>query len=178
MVTIRLNCGLHEGKWETEPSDRRRSEMQSPYTSKRTSTDRNVKVESNSASRDSFLEAVWSALDTYEWKPLGALKKVSGADEGLLIRLVDFLKRWDFIETRRTPELRIRRRANAIPPLAGLEILRTAATDKAQRALSNQRRLAERVMCRRCGSKSFLHVAKNEVECAECHERQWFAIDH
>jgi hypothetical protein len=154
-------------------------EKQVPYTPRPTSTDRNMKIEYDSPSPESILDAVWSALDAHKWKTIGALRTVSDADDKLLIRLVDFLKRWEFVETRVAfgYEPGIRRRAGAIPPLASLQLLRAAATSKPQ-ATSTRRRLAERVMCKRCRNKSFLHVSRNEVECAQCHEKQWFTIDH
>jgi hypothetical protein len=127
-----------------------------------------------------FLELVWSALCEDQWLSVNELKTVSGADENTLMRIVDFLSRWNFIEVRRSPSVHVKRRTGVISPAEVVGLLRavneapgTATVTIPKRGL----RLAERVACQLCGAKGFHMVGENEVECTTCHEEQWWAID-
>lgn len=127
-----------------------------------------------------FLEVVWSALPEGRWESAKALEEASGLDEGTLKRVVDFLVRWDFAEAKRFPELQVRRKTGVISPVEVVSLLRSVSKNTNQPELlvpTGRVRLAERVACRACGSRSFSFVGENEVECTKCHERQWFAIE-
>lgn len=125
-----------------------------------------------------FLETVWAALPEERWESAEALGRRSGVDADTLKRVLDFLVRWDFVETGRFPDLRIRRRAGALSPVEVVDLLRTV-TSKQPTPLnqSSRTRLAERVACRACGSRNFTFLSGNEVKCTRCNERQWFAIE-
>jgi hypothetical protein len=122
-----------------------------------------------------FLETIWAALREQEWASAEAVAKSSGVDEATLRRIVNFLQRWDFVETTRFPELRIRRKIGALSPVEVISLLRTVGTNRPPQ--SRGVGLVERVACRICGSHDLSFVAENEVECERCHERQWFAIE-
>ena len=125
-----------------------------------------------------FLETVWAALPEERWESAKALEKTSGVDEDTLKRVVDFLVRWDFVETARFPELRIKRKAGILSPVEVVGLLRTVTSTPPKPLKQNERtRLAERVACRACGNRNLTFIAENKVECAKCHERQWFAIE-
>jgi hypothetical protein len=126
-----------------------------------------------------FLEVVWSALCENEWLSSNELKAASGADDTTLMRIVDFLVRWNFAEVRRSPSFQVRRRSNAISPSQVVGLLRTI-TGTSQAIVRDRKRafrLAERVACRTCGSICLRLVGENQVECANCHERQWHTIE-
>jgi hypothetical protein len=125
-----------------------------------------------------FVEAVWAALKDGAWTPTGTLKKALGLDDETLLRVVNFLDRWKFIDVHRSPELRIRRKVGTISPVTVFELLRgIIRKDLECEPHVGQRRLAERVACRTCQGQSFTFVGRNEVECLVCHERQWYAIE-
>lgn len=124
-----------------------------------------------------FLEVVWSALSERLWSSTAELKAASGADESTLKRIIDFLVRWDFAETRRLPDLHVRRRPGAISPADVATLLH--ATNETPLVIPTKRgfRIAERVACRACGWRSLTLVGGNEVECTKCSERQWYTIE-
>jgi len=64
-----------------------------------------------------ILESVWSVLPEGRWESAKALEEASGLDEGTLKRVVDFLVRWEFVESKHFPELQIRRKAGTISPV-------------------------------------------------------------
>jgi len=123
-----------------------------------------------------FLEVVWSALSEQRWQSAKELEAASGVDESTLMRIVDFLVRWDFVETRPFPSLHVKRRSGAISPVDVVDLLR-AVTPQVTTIPKRGHRLAERVACRACGGRSLGVIGQNEVECTKCHERQWFAIE-
>lgn len=132
----------------------------------------------NEAVNGVFLEVVWSALCENEWLSSSELKAASGADDNTLIRIVDFLVRWNFAEVRRSPRLHVRRKSGAISPTEVVGLLRTI-NQTSQAIVTDRRRafrLAERVACRACGSTGLRLVGENEVECTRCHEHQWCTI--
>jgi hypothetical protein len=123
-----------------------------------------------------FLEVVWSALSEQRWQSVKELEAASGVGEGTLMRVVDFLVRWDFAEMQTSPSLHVKRKSGAISPVDVVELLR-AVTPQVATIPKRGRRLAERVACRVCGNLRLNSIAENEVECTKCHERQWFAIE-
>ncbi len=128
--------------------------------------------------RSVFLETVWAAVPEERWESAETLGRTSGVDADTLKRVVDFLVRWDFVETERFPELRIRRKAGALSPVEVVGLLRTVTSTQPTPLKQNGRaRLAERVACRTCGNRNLTFLTENEVECTKCHERQWFAIE-
>ncbi len=125
-----------------------------------------------------FLETVWAALPEERWETAEALERTSGVDEDTLKRVVNFLVRWDFVETRRFPDLRIRRKAGALSPVEVVGLLGAVTSTKPIQLEQNGRaRLAERVACIACGNRNLIFLTENEVECTKCHEKQWFAIE-
>jgi hypothetical protein len=127
-----------------------------------------------------FIELVWSALCEDQWLSVNELKAVSGADENTLMRVVDFLSRWNFVEVRRSPNICVRRRTGVISPTEVVGLLRAVSGSSETAAVAIPKRglrLAERVACQLCGGRSFHVVGENEVECTACHEEQWYAID-
>jgi ribosomal protein L37E len=127
-----------------------------------------------------FLEAIWSALSDDQWLSVNELRAVSGADENTLTRIVDFLSRWNFVEVRRSPSLHVKRRNGVMSPTEVVGLLRVVS-DPSETGTATMpkrgNRLAERVACQLCGGRSFHVVGENVVECATCHEEQWYAID-
>jgi hypothetical protein len=123
-----------------------------------------------------FLETVWSAIPELEWETPEALKKTSGLDEGTLRRTVDFLVRWEFVEVRQYPGLQIRRKPGAVSPVEIVNVLRSIG-DAESSTPSGRVRIATRVACRACGHRKLTLSGHNEVECATCHEKQWFALE-
>ena len=125
-----------------------------------------------------FLETVWAAVPEKRWESAEALGRTSGVDEDTLKRVVDFLVRWDFVETGRFPELRIRRKAGALSPVEVVGLIQTVtSTQPIPLKQSGRARLAERVACCACGNRNLTFLTENEVECTKCHEKQWFAIE-
>lgn len=123
-----------------------------------------------------FLETVWSAIPELEWETPEALKETSGLDEGTLRQTVDFLVRWEFVEVRQSPGLQIRRKPGALSPVEIVSALRSIGDPKS-RTSSGRFRIATRVACRACGQRNLTLSGQNEVECATCHEKQWFALE-
>lgn len=76
------------------------------------------------------LDAIWSALPEDRWITREALKEATGTDDITLIRAINFLTRWNFIETRTTPEPQIRRREGAIDPTKAVEQLREVTANR------------------------------------------------
>lgn len=121
------------------------------------------------------LEGVWEVLENGRWESKEALGEASGVDENTLIRIINFLDRWDFVEIQRTPELLVRRRPGALSPVETFNLVR--AVNGRLSVPSRHRRLAERVACCVCGERNLSQVSGNEVECSRCHEKQWFALE-
>ena len=134
----------------------------------------------NEAVNRMFLEVVWSALSEDQWLSANELEAASGADESSLMRIVDFLVRWNFAEVRRFPSLLVRRKSGSLSPTDVVGVLRAVSeTPEAATAMVPKRgvRLAERVACRECCGRGFRVVGENEVECTRCREHQWYAIE-
>ena len=125
------------------------------------------------------LDAIWSALPEGRWISRKALKEATATDEDTLTRVIHFLTRWNFIESRTSPELQLRRKEGAIDPLKTVDLLQEVTRAKGPSSIltSGRRRVAERLACRICGGKSLSYAGGNMVECNRCHERQWYAID-
>lgn len=124
------------------------------------------------------LDAIWSVLPEGRWISRKALKEAAGTDEDTLTRVINFLTRWDFIESRTSPELQLRRKEEAIDPLKTANLLQeVTAKGTSSIVTSGRRPVAERLACRICGGKSLSYAGGNMVECNRCHERQWYAID-
>lgn len=123
-----------------------------------------------------LLETVWSAIPELEWQTPEGLEKTSGLDEGTLKRAVDFLVRWEFVEVKTYPELQVRRKPGAVSPIEIANLLRSVS--ETETATQNGRvRVATRVACRTCASRTLSLSGPNEVQCANCHEKQWHAIE-
>lgn len=123
-----------------------------------------------------LLEIVWSSLSEHRWRPLKELEASTGADSGKLMRIIDFLVCWEFAEMRHPQAPEVRRRRGTLPPVDVVEIL-GVGLDGALTARKRCLRLAERLICRVCGSRNLRRVGVNEVECARCQERQWYSIE-
>ena len=124
-----------------------------------------------------LLEAVWLAIPELEWETPEALGKACGINEETLKQAVEFLIRWDFVEVRKYPYLQVRRRAGTISPVELGNLLRCSVSETETATLSGRVRVATRVACRTCGCRSLAFSGPFEVECANCHDRQWYAID-
>jgi hypothetical protein len=124
------------------------------------------------------MENVWSTLSEKRWQSANALKTESGLDEDTLMRVLNFLVRWDFAEIRRTPNLHVKRKPGAYSPIELVNVLRAVNEAPVQTTTLKRRfRIAERVACRSCGGKNLRRVGANELECAKCSERQWYTIE-
>lgn len=126
-----------------------------------------------------LIEAVWSALTAKRWSSFEQVRRNTSLDEETLSRVLNFLMRWGFVETRNLPRLEIKRKAGACSPVEAFRLLRLVSGPKSSGSpLPRERwRLVERIACRRCGGRRLRLVGKNKVECVQCHERQWFAIE-
>jgi len=121
------------------------------------------------------LETVWRTLENGKWEPKSALLEASGVDDETLTNVINFLARWNFVEVERSSELLIRRKRGAISPVETLEVLSGIADGE---SISKTRRtLAERLACRVCDGRELNFVGENEVECNECHEKQWYSLE-
>jgi hypothetical protein len=124
------------------------------------------------------LDTVWAALPELEWTSAERIQATTGLDYDCLSHILDFLIRWQFVEARNDPELRIRRRFGTISPVDVVEDIRRFKAAESKASLSLRRvKLVERVACRVCGERSFNFVGQNLVECQRCQERQWYAIE-
>jgi hypothetical protein len=123
------------------------------------------------------LESVWGILESGQWESKDALKKASGVDDDTLTGIIDFLDRWQFIETKRTPELLVRRKSGVISPVETLQILRSINSETTETTSQKPNTIAERVACRRCGRRQLTSIGNNEVECVTCHEKQWYRLE-
>jgi Zn finger protein HypA/HybF involved in hydrogenase expression len=121
------------------------------------------------------LEGVWSVLEDGEWESKQALADGAGVDDDNLNRVIDFLDRWRFVEVQRTPELLVRRRPGSVSPLDTFQLLNTITNVESTQSV--RRRIAERVACRTCGGRNLTLCDHNQVECAQCHDKQWYAIE-
>ena len=120
------------------------------------------------------IERVWRNLESGKWKSKAALREACGADDDTVTRIINFLTRWEFVDTKRSPELLVRRKPGALSPVETFEVLsRLSDGSPTQTA---RPRIAERVSCGACGSRDLGFVGVNEVECNRCHEKQWYAI--
>jgi hypothetical protein len=121
------------------------------------------------------LRTVWGVLENGGWVCKEALSEATRVDDGMLSRIIHFLDRWDFVETRNTL---VRRKPGAISPVETLDLLRAFSGESKHPSVPRtHHRLAERVACRVCGKEELNFIGQNEVECAECHEKQWFALE-
>jgi hypothetical protein len=120
------------------------------------------------------IEGVWRNLESGKWKSEAALREACGADDATLIRIINFLTRWEFVDTKRSPELLVRRKPGSISPLETFEVLSRLADGSP--TPTARPRFAERVACGACGSRELGFVGVNEVECNRCHEKQWYTI--
>lgn len=130
--------------------------------------------------REGFvLDVIWSALPERKWISREALKEAAGTDEDTLTRIINFLTRWDFIESRASDsaEHQLRRREGAIDLLKAANLLQQVTAKGPSRIVTGSRRVVERLACRICGGKSLSYAGGNMVECSRCHEQQWYAID-
>ena len=121
------------------------------------------------------LENIWRILENGKWKTIPALAEASGLDPETLTRIINFLTRWNFAETQRSPQLLVRRRRDTISPTQTLEFL--SEIDNSPPIQQAGHRLAERIACRRCNGRELKFVGENEVECERCHEMQWYSLD-
>jgi hypothetical protein len=122
-----------------------------------------------------ILERVWEVLENGEWESRQALREASGVEYHILDRIINFLVRWNFVDIERVPELLVRRKAGMISPVEAFNVLRVTAVSSP--VPSGRHRLAERVACRICGARSFNFTSRNQVECIQCHEKQWFTLE-
>ena len=121
------------------------------------------------------LETVWRILENGRWEPRAALKEASGVDDETLTNIINFLNRWNFVDIERSPEILVRRKPGAISPVETLQLLRQI-TDRASPPTPGHR-FAERVACRVCEGRNLSFIGINEVECNQCHEKQWYAVE-
>jgi hypothetical protein len=121
------------------------------------------------------LEGVWKVLRDGRWESKRTLSSASGVDDARLGRIMNFLERWQFTETRNAPDLQIRRIPGMNSPVKVITLLRSLANQSPIKP--GRFRLAERVNCRACGARNFNHLGENEVECTRCHEKQWYTIE-
>ena len=119
------------------------------------------------------LEEVWQILEDGRWASKRTLKEACGLDEGTTDQIIKFLNRWAFIEVQSSPELRLRRRTGVISPLETFDLLSMIN----QNPSIMHHKIAERVACRVCSGTKLDFIGANEVECGQCNERQWDAIE-
>ena len=115
------------------------------------------------------LEVIWRILENGRWTSKQRLKEASDVDDDTIDRIITFLDRWHFIDIRRSAGLLVRRKPGTISPVQTFDLLRelTGTMDP---------KLATRIACRVCDGRKLSLVGVNEVECEECHEKQWYAI--
>lgn len=123
-----------------------------------------------------LLENVWSALSVDGWKSAETVQERAGIDADTFRRVIGFLVRWNFIETRKSPSLQVRRRSGTISPVDVASLLQSVTGQPGLSPTKMQGNLAERVACRACGGRSFSFLGENQVECKGCGEKQWFTI--
>jgi hypothetical protein len=123
------------------------------------------------------LEAVWQILAKGRWESNQALEKASGVDDDTLTRIINFLDRWKFVDIRQSPELMVKRKAYALSPVETFDLLRAIANRSSPPIPTTRPKIAERVACRACNGRALSFVGLNEVECNQCHEKQWHAIE-
>jgi hypothetical protein len=122
-----------------------------------------------------MLESVWEVLQNGKWESKGALRRASGVDDDTLTQIINFLDRWEFVDTKRTPELFVRRKSGVISPIETLQIL---SSIRSETEISKKPKVvAERVACRRCGGLQLTSIGNNELECVMCQERQWYTLE-
>jgi hypothetical protein len=120
------------------------------------------------------LEVVWQILEDGRWESKEALRKASGLDDDTLTTIINFLNRWNFVDVERSPELLVRRKPTSISPIETLELLREITTPS---QVQSNNLLAERLACRVCSGRDLSFIGINEVECNQCHEKQWYAME-
>ena len=114
---------------------------------------------------------MWANLKTDEWESSTQLEAASGYDAATIIRIIKFLKRWNFVDVETWPELRVRRKPNHLSPTETFEALFELRRESPPLGV-----VAERVACRSCGGRELEFVQRNEVECVTCHEKQWYSV--
>ena len=137
-------------------------------------TPSNPRYEATYPTLDVALQNVWDLLENDQWRSKQALSEASSVDIDTLDRLINFLDRWGFVEIRKTPELLVRRGSVAVSVVETFNLLRAINCALPE---SKSRGLVERVACRVCGGRNLSSVGVNLVECMECHEEQWFAVE-
>lgn len=124
------------------------------------------------------VELVWAALQEGTWMSADLLKEASGLDNETLNEAVNFLHRLRFVEVQMFPELSVRKKEGVMSPMAIFEALdRITQKDYGSPARRGSRRIVQRVACRKCNGRRFKYAGQNQVECVNCHERQWFKIE-
>jgi hypothetical protein len=124
-----------------------------------------------------LLQDLWTALSERKWQSYHVLGRITGLDKDSLNYAINFLVRWNFAESRRFPELCIRRKPGAVSPPEMVALLHTLTRGgRAKTSFGQVDILAERVACRNCGGHEFIRLKGNKVECTRCAEQQWFAI--
>jgi hypothetical protein len=118
---------------------------------------------------------VWRILESGKWEPIATLREASGVDDDTLTSIINFLTRWNFLETERSPELLVRRKPGAVSPVETFELLN--GISERLSIPKTVHRLAERLACRVCNGRDLSFVGANEVECNRCHEKQWYAVE-
>jgi hypothetical protein len=125
------------------------------------------------------LEEVWAALPDHRWVSCEALRESSGLDKETLSSVIGFLVKWEFVEARNNPGLFVKRKTGKISPIVTINLLRSLTSNTVlQESTMRSGIIAERVACRRCGSKGLRRCSENKLECSSCHERQWHFIEH
>jgi hypothetical protein len=119
------------------------------------------------------LEAVWQLLENGRWESKQALREASGVDDDTINQIINFLSRWAFVDVQRSPEFLVRRRSGVISPMETFDFLRLIT----QHPSTTRAKIAERVACRVCNGRRLSLIGVNEVECGQCNEKQWYAIE-
>jgi Zn finger protein HypA/HybF involved in hydrogenase expression len=128
------------------------------------------KINGSGAARATSLETVWEKLKDGEWESKAELAAACGEDADSLIRIISFLDRWGFVDVDSWPELRVRRKSNAISPMETFQLFRELVPTNFDRVI------AKRIACRSCGSRKLRFIQRNQVECATCNEKQWYTV--
>jgi formylmethanofuran dehydrogenase subunit E len=123
-----------------------------------------------------LLESVWSVLSEGKWESTQRLSDACGLDEDTTKKVLNFLIHWNFAEAQISPDLRVRRKADAMDPITTVKILHSFTAKKNEVVIPEPHVIAERVTCRVCGAPNLRQVDENEVECAKCMEKQWLTL--
>ena len=122
------------------------------------------------AAKNTSLETVWDKLKENEWESRTELAAACGEDTASLTRIISFLDRWGFVDVEDWPELRVKRKSNAISPMETFQLFRELVPTNFERVI------AERIACRSCGGRKLRFIQRNQVECATCKEKQWYTV--